>query len=74
MNSKLINGPADQEQHNELNNRSTEMHLVVGAQHIRSKVKHARNNNYTFTTALNELVDYPILIANRVDITLQKKR
>jgi len=67
-----MNGPADQEQHNELNNRSTEMHLVVGAQHIRSKVKHARNNNYTFTTALNELVDYPILIANRVDITLQK--
>ena len=72
MNSQTINGPADQEQHNELYNGSTEMHLVVGAQHIRSKIKHARNNNYTFINALNELVDYPILIANHVDITLQK--
>jgi hypothetical protein len=72
MNSKTLNGSADQEQNNKFYNRSTEIQLVVGAQHIRSKIKHARNNNYTFTTALNELVDYPILIANRVDIILQK--
>ena len=33
----------------------------IGAQHSRSKIKQARNNNYTFHNCLNELIDYPIL-------------
>ncbi len=46
------------------------MSLSIGAQHIRSKIKQARNNNYTPETSLNELIDYPILMANNIDISV----
>ena len=46
------------------------MRLSIGAQHIRSKIKQARNNNYTPETSLNELIDYPILMANNIDISV----
>lgn len=40
----------------------------VGPQHIKTKIKQARNNNYTFETSINELLDYPILKANNINI------
>jgi len=46
------------------------MNLSIGAQHIRSKIKQARNNNYTPETSLNELIDYPILMANNIEISV----
>jgi hypothetical protein len=41
----------------------------IGAQHSRSKIKQARNNNYTFQNCLNELIDYPILKATNIEIS-----
>ncbi len=34
--------------------------MKVGVPHIKSKIKHARNNNYNLETILPEFIDYPI--------------
>ena len=52
------------------NTIQNKMSLSIGAQHIKSKIKQARNNNYTPETSLNELIDYPILMANNIDISV----
>lgn len=42
--------------------------IDIGPQHSRSKIKQARNNNYTFETSINELLDFPILVGNNIHI------
>lgn len=46
------------------------MKLTIGAPHIRSKIKQARNNNYTLEIANNELLDFPILKCSKIIETI----
>ena len=42
--------------------------INVGVPHIRSKIKHARNNGYKLENILPELVDYPIETTDKINI------
>ena len=44
--------------------------LTIGAPHIRSKIKHARNNNYTLSVSLNELLDFPVQKCSQIHIKI----
>ena len=44
-----------------------------GAKHFRTEVKHTRQKGYTLNVAIGELLDYPILNATIIDITIKFK-
>ena len=47
------------------NNQDT---MNVGVPHIKSKIKHARNNNYNLETILPEVIDFPIETTDKISI------
>ena len=51
---------------------SQPLQMNVGAPHIKSKIKQARNNNYTLNTILPELIDFPIQNTDNIciDVTM----
>ena len=44
--------------------------MNVGVPHIKSKIKHARNNNYNLETILPEFIDFPIENTDKISITV----
>ena len=44
-----------------------------GAKHFRTEVKHTRQKGYALNVAIGELLDYPILNATIIDITIKFK-
>jgi hypothetical protein len=44
-----------------------------GAKHFKTEVKHARQKGYTIIVAMGEFLDYPILNATYIDITIKYK-
>jgi hypothetical protein len=49
---------------------SSLMNVTIGAPHFKSIVKLARNNGYTMDIIIPEILDYPILNAKNIDISI----